>query len=87
MERDSKEEIELCVEENKRKIEAAKLEMAMMVSGRVQDLIQPRDCEGNDVDIPMVIRWKLEELWSRIEMALYENWSHRMILRVMIRIF
>lgn len=68
------------IEDNKKEIEAVKLEIAMLVAGRVEDLIQTKDCENNDIDIPMAVRWRLEDLWERLEDAQYENWKLEFLL-------
>ena len=75
-----KEDVLERIEDNKKEIEAVKLEIAILVAGRAKDLIQTRDCEDNDIDIPMVIRWKLDELWERLEDASYENWKLEFLL-------
>lgn len=75
-----KEDVKDRIEDNKKEIEDVKLEIAMMVAGRVQDMIHTKDCENNDVDIPMALRWKLEELWERLEEASYENWKLEFLL-------
>lgn len=75
-----KEDVQERIDDNKKDIEDVKLEMAMLVAGRVEDLIQTKDCEDNDIDIPMTIRWKLEDLWERLENAQYENWKLEFLL-------
>jgi len=75
-----KEDVQIRIDDNKKDIEDVKLEMAMLVSGRVEDLIQTKDCEDNDIDVPMAIRWKLEDLWERLENAQYENWKLEFLL-------
>lgn len=75
-----KEDVQDRIEDNKKDIEDVKLEMAMLAAGRVKDLIQTKDCEDNDIDIPMAIRWKLEDLWERLENAQYENWKLEFLL-------
>jgi hypothetical protein len=75
-----KEEVQDRIDDNKKDIEDVKLEIAMLAAGRVEDLIQTKDCEGNDIDVPMAIRWKLEDLWERLEDAQYENWKLEFLL-------
>lgn len=75
-----KEDVQCRIEDNKKDIEDVKLEMAMLAVGNVKDLIQTKDCEGNDVDVIMAIRWKLEDLWERLENAQYENWKLEFLL-------
>lgn len=75
-----KEEVQDRIDDNKKDIEDVKLEMAMLVAGRIEDLIQTKDCEDNDIDVPMAIRWKLEDLWERLEDAQYENWKLEFLL-------
>ena len=38
-------------------------------------LIGTRDLEGNEIDIPMALRWKLDDYMDRLEDAMYENWK------------
>lgn len=68
------------IEDNKKEIEDAKLEMAMLVTGNAKDLIQTKDLENNDIDTLMAIRWKLEDIWERLENAQYENWKLEFLL-------
>lgn len=76
----NKEDVQKRIEDNKKEIEAVKLEMAMLVTGRIKDLFQTRDIEDNDIDIPTVVRWKLEDLWKRLEDSQYENWKLEFLL-------
>lgn len=75
-----KEDVQIRIDDNKKDIEDVKLEMAMLAAGSVKDLIQTKDCEDNDVDVLMAIRWKLEDLWERLENAQYENWKLEFLL-------
>lgn len=71
----NREDVEERIADNQKEIESIKIEMAMLAAGRIEDLIQTKDCESNEIDIPMALRWKLEDFWERMEDAQYENWK------------
>lgn len=73
-------EVRELIDDNKKDIESMKLEMAMLAAGRAADLIGTVDQEGNEIDIPMALRWKLEEIWDRMEKDLRENWKLESLL-------
>ena len=70
-----KEDVEDRIADNQKEIEGIKIEIAMLMAGRVEDLIGTRDLEGNEIDIPMALRWKLDDYMDRLEDAMYENWK------------